>query len=120
MKKFLAKKIGLALIGSLVMSGFLAAPLFAQDDNEAREAHRAERRAAMEQRREEFRENNPEAAARREAFRRNNPEEAAARREGRRERMHNGEGPPPGLERRGRGPGPGGRRGQGNAESGAE
>jgi hypothetical protein len=104
MRKFLAKKICLAVVGSLLMSGFLAAPLFAQHDNEDREARRAERQEAIQQRREEFRENNPEAAARREEFRENNPEAAQARREQRRERMRNGEGPPPGFERRGRGP----------------
>lgn len=115
MKKTLIKKMCLALAGGILMSGFLATPLLAQDDDE-REARRAENREAMEQHREIFRQKNPEAAARREEFRNNNPEEAAARHEQRRERMQNGEGPPPGFEGRGRGrgPGPGGRHGQEN------
>ena len=105
-QKNLAKKLLVASGTSFLLSGFLASPLMAQE--EEREGRRAEHREQMAERRGEFRENNPDIAARRDEhrerrqeYRENNPEEAAARSEERRQRFEDGEGP--------RGPGgPGG------------
>lgn len=90
MKRFFTK---FSLAGALAIGTLLAAPGFAQDDDADRQARMEERRQMMEQRRAEFLENNPDAAARmeerrqrREEFLENNPD-AAARMGERRERM---------------------------------
>lgn len=136
MKNFLLKAI-IAANGSLIMLTVLTIPLLARAQEELTEQERQarmetmeERRQAMETRRADFLDNNPEAPERmeerrrqREGFLANNPQAATRqkgwreqRRANRQEHIDNGKGAPAGrpegrFEGRRPGPPPGGGRG---------